>query len=504
MSASPRLLVSAGWVLSGEPAEGRIERDAAILIERGVIAEMGPSAMLMERYPDVPREGHRDLLALPGLVNAHGHGRGVTWLQQGHPDEPLEEWLLGFRLGQVPDPLLDARYAAERLLRSGVTTVILSHYLPANPGLAAAARATLDGLLGTGLRVVFAVGFMDRSAWDDPDFRACLPAPLESRLAARVGPPGQALWPNAAFDLFDQLRRETAADPSSRLVPALGPVAPQWCSDDLLREVSRLGAKTGAPLHMHALETVHQRRLALARSGRPQLALLAEMGLLSERASIAHALWLEPDDVAALRSTGATVVHNPSSNMRLGSGRLRLATLLDGGVHVALGTDCAGLRDDDDLVQELGLAVVAQRGPQRRWLNAAEALALATTGGARAAGLDGMTGALLPGYRADLVLIDLAALAAPAPVSWASPLDLLVGRATAGHVKTVLVDGEAVVRDGHTTRTDGEQTAARLAETLRRVQPSTADAELIAAIKPAVRTYAVRVEAAVAQKAALA
>jgi 5-methylthioadenosine/S-adenosylhomocysteine deaminase len=504
MSPASRLLVTAGWMLGGDPVEGHLERDAALLIAGGIIVETGPAAQLLERHADVPREGGSHLLALPGLVNAHHHGRGVTWLQQGHPDEPLETWLLGFRLAHVPDPEADARYAAERLLRSGVTTVILSHYLPAGPDLADAARAALHGLLDTGVRVVFAVGFMDRGTWNDPQFRACVPAHLESRLTERVGPAGQASWPAAAFDLFDALRREASGDSSSRLVPALGPVAPQWCSDDLLREVARCSQRTGAPLHMHAVETVHQRRLALARTGQPQLARLADLGVLSERASLAHAVWLEAEDVAAVRRAGATVVHNPSSNMRLGSGRLALANLLDGSVYVALGTDCAGIRDDDDLVQELGLAAIAQRGPETRWLNAAQAVALATTGGARAAGLHGVTGALRPGYRADVVLIDLAALAAPAPVDWASPLDLLVGRATAQHVRTVLVDGEVVVRDGQTTRTDGAQTAARLAEALRHVQPNPADAELIAAIKPVALTYAVRVQAAAEHRQVLA
>src|SRR5262249_8598759 len=152
VSTASRLVVTAGSVLTGPPIEARVERDTALLVDGGIIAEIGPSAELIERYPDLPREGGRHLLALPGLVNSHHHGRGVSWLQQGHPDAPLETWLLGFRLAQVPDRELDARYAAERLLRSGVTTVILSHYLPADQGLADAVRATLDGLLGTGLR----------------------------------------------------------------------------------------------------------------------------------------------------------------------------------------------------------------------------------------------------------------------------------------------------------------------------------------------------------------
>src|SRR5262245_38708584 len=180
MSPVSRLLITAGWMLVGDPVAGHLERDAALLVDGGIIMETGPATELLERYPNVAREGGRHLLALPGLVNSHHHGRGVTWLQQGHPDEPLETWLLGFRLAQVPDPEVDARYAAERLLRSGVTTVMLSHYLPADTHLADGARATLHGLLRTGVRVVFAVGFMDRSAWNDPDFRACVPTHLES------------------------------------------------------------------------------------------------------------------------------------------------------------------------------------------------------------------------------------------------------------------------------------------------------------------------------------
>jgi 5-methylthioadenosine/S-adenosylhomocysteine deaminase len=493
MSPSSRRLVTAGWILVGEPIDGHLARDAALLVVDDTISEIGPAAELLERYPGVPREGGRHMLALPGLVNAHHHGRGVSWLQQGHPDEPLETWLLGFRFAQVPDPELDARYAAERLLRSGVATVVISHYLPADERMAEAAHATLRGLLATGVRVVFAVGFMDQSAWNDPDFRSSVPAPLESPLAARVGPPGRTPWPAAAFDVFDDLLREAGRDRSSRLIPALGPVAPQWCSDDLLVEAARRSRDTGSPLHMHALETVHQRRMSRRRTGQPQLARLAELGVLSERASLAHALWMEPEDVDAVLSTGTTVVHNPSSNMRLGSGRLPLADLLEKGLHVALGTDCAGLRDDDDMLQEVGLAAMLQRVPETPWLNSPQALALATTGGARAAGLHGVTGALRPGYRADIVLLDVAALAAPAPPTWGNPLDLAVGRATSRHVRTVLIDGDVVVRDGETTRTDGVETLARLETTLRGVQRDPTDAELIAAIKPFVRTHMDRI-----------
>jgi 5-methylthioadenosine/S-adenosylhomocysteine deaminase len=342
---------------------------------------------------------------------------------------------------------------------------------------------------------------MDRSAWNDPEFRTALPGTLESALSARVGPPGLAAWPRAAFDVFDRLRRETASDTSRRLVPALGPVAPQWCSDDLLRGVSNRAKQTSAPLHMHALETRHQRHLALTRTGRTELARAADLGVLSECTSVAHALWLEQEDISALSSSGATVVYNPSSNMRLGSGHLALSSLLDYGVHVALGTDCAGLRDDDDLFQEIGLAAIAQRGPGKRWLKPAEALALASSAGASVVGLGGKIGALLPGYSADVVLIDVAAMAAPAPVNWPNALDLVLGRATARHVRTVLVVGEVVVRDGRTTRSDSDQTAARLAEALRHSQFNPADAAMIEALKPAVRRYMSRVEAAAEQRA---
>ena len=499
-----RLLIVAGCALIGDPAEGRLEPDTALLVDRGVIADIGPADVLTERYPDVPREGGRDLLALPGLVNAHHHGRGVTWLQQGHPDEPLEEWLLGFRLAQTVEPELDARYAAERLLRSGVTTVIISHYLPASAELGDAAHATLSGLRATGLRVVFAVGFMDRSAWNDPDFRAVLPPALESALSMRVGLPGRSAWPDAAFDLFEDLRRQVATDPHTRLVPALGPVGPQWCSDDLLRAVADRSEQTAAPLHMHALETRHQQHLAQVRNGRPELERVADLGVLSPRTSVAHALWLEPDDVAAVLGCGATLVHNPSSNMRLGSGRLDLTSLLDDGVHLALGTDCAGLRDDDDLLQEVGLAAIAQRRPGTRWLKPADVLALATKGGARAAGLAGQTGALVTGYRADVVLLDAAALAAPATVSWDRALDLVMGRATSRHVRTVLVDGEVVVREGQTTLSDSKQTAAHLAEAYRHIHPTRADADLIEEVKPSLRRHVAYVEAAAEQKRAFA
>jgi 5-methylthioadenosine/S-adenosylhomocysteine deaminase len=472
VSGEASLLVRGGWVLTGDPTRGTVLRDAAVLVENGQITRVGTYAELTSLGAGATVVGDERHLVLPGLVNAHHHARGATWLQRGHPDEPLEAWLLAFRFASPLDAELDARFAAERLLRAGITTVLVSFYAPPDAQLETGLRATLAGLTSTGIRVAFAVGVMDQSAWADPRFRESLPPDTEARLTERIGPAGRSPRPELALDLFRRLH----AEPPDRATILLGPVSPVWCSEDLLQAVARLSADTGAMMHTHARETRQQLQ--------PPLSRLAEIGFLSERVSLAHCVWLDDEDVHALATAGATVVHNPSSNLRLGSGIAPLRRLKEAGVTLALGTDSMGMRDDDDMLAEIGLAATLHR-PSGVWLDPAEVVRMATVGGARAAGLANSVGQIAPGFRADLTLVDLNALANPAGVE--APLDLLVARATARHVDIVIVDGTVVVAGGRATLTDQDETARKLGEALRHTEPDPLADALMAEVRPFVR-----------------
>lgn len=481
------LLARGRFLLSGDPSAEVLIADGAAYLADGRIVEVGGWPDLRRRHPRTAVVGDERHLVLPGLVNAHHHARGASWLQRGHADEAVETWLLSFRGAAAVDAELDARYAGVRLLRSGVTTVLVSSYAP-GPDAERQTRAAIAGLRSTGIRVALAVGLLDRSAWQDHELRASLPPTLAERLERLV--PAGAVDPAPQLALFTRLWDEAARDDGRGLTVLLGPVSPLWSSDELLSEVTRVAARTGALVHTHALETRAQAAAARRRHGRPLLAHLAAAGFLSPRVSLAHCVALADEDVDALASTGATVVHNPGSNLRLRSGVADVARLRRRGIPVALGTDSQGLRDDDDLLIELGLASVLARHDADGALDGASAVAMATVAGSRAAGLGDDAGAIRPGALADLTLLDLDALAGPVGVTApAGVLNLVVGRATAAHVDTVIVGGCVVLSAGRPTLVDAEENARLLREAFAGIADDPAWAGLVRDLAPHVEAW---------------
>jgi len=238
-----------------------------------------------------------------------------------------------------------------------------------------------------------------------------------------------------------------------RVSAAIGPSGPQRCSDDLLVAAADLAARRNLVLHMHVLETRVQRAMGLHLYGRPMLAHLHALGLLTPRANLVHAVWLEPGDIEIIAATGAAVIHNPVSNARLGSGICALPALLRAGVRVGLGTDSACCNDSVNMLETMKWAALLPRLSHNEadWPLPGRALSLATSGAADAIGLGACTGALHPGLAADIALLRLDS---PAFVPLHDPVRQLVQGETGAAVDTVLVDGRVVLRHGACTLLD--------------------------------------------------
>jgi len=165
-----------------------------------------------------------------------------------------------------------------------------------------------------------------------------------------------------------------------------------------------------------------------------------------------------------MAATGAAVSHNPSSNLRLRAGIAPLNAMLDAGMTVALGMDGNTINDDEDMFAEIRLALRLQRTPKLGTPAPTNTriLEMATAGGAKLMRQDNRLGRLAPGFAADLVLVDLKRITWPWVAPEVDPRDLIIMRARAGDVATVLVDGEVVLRNGQPTRVDLETVAAEL------------------------------------------
>ncbi|MBM4297611.1 MAG: amidohydrolase family protein [Deltaproteobacteria bacterium] len=207
-------------------------------------------------------------------------------------------------------------------------------------------------------------------------------------------------------------------------------------------------------IHTHLLETRLQAWGAHQVYGKSLCAHLAEIGFLSDRLSTAHGVWLDERQMALLAAAGASVVHNPASNLKLGSGIAPVAKLKAHGVNVALGTDGGDTSDAYSIFDQMRLAAYLSRVTQENpadWITAADALRMATVNGANAIPhWRGKLGRIAPGYRADLVLLK--------PSLRLQPLSDIVHQLVfcenGQSVDMVLVDGKIVVEHGRLAGVD--------------------------------------------------
>ncbi|HET6172697.1 MAG TPA: amidohydrolase family protein [Gaiellales bacterium] len=465
----------------------------AVLIDDGAVAAVGDRASLRHEHPGAQEIGGEGMLVLPGLINAHHHGMGISSVQLGFPDPvpaepglrdtPFESWMATMLALDAIDPYLGTLYKDVLLIESGVTSHLHMHFPsgagdgPSEEAYAHELRETVRAHRDSGQRVALAPHWSDRSrlAYDgDEAFIATLPSELQDR-ARRLAAARMPI--DAYLGAIGRLVRELRGDPL--LSAQLAIMAPQWASDELVEAVGAAAADLDAGIHLHSLESRLQRAWGDACAGGRELERLAAAGVLGERSALAHGVWLRDSDIDLLARTGTTVVHNASSNLRLAAGIAPLRRLVAAGVRVALGLDDMGLADDDDMFAEVRAAHVLQRvrgEPADPRLSPAEVFGLAWDGGARVVGAASAIGRLEPGRRGDVVVLDLRALSAPFAVSDTDIWELVVTRAKAAHVQSVIVDGRVLMLERRLQHVDRDaltqEVAAAAAAAVARRDPA--------------------------------
>jgi cytosine/adenosine deaminase-related metal-dependent hydrolase len=236
-------------------------------------------------------------------------------------------------------------------------------------------------------------------------------------------------------------------DPDASRI-ALGPTIPLHCSDDFTTGCRDLAREFGSGLHMHLAESKTQALSGIKRYGKTLTAHLAELDFLGPNFLGAHGIWLDDDDIARLADHGCAIAHNPGSNMRLGTGIARARALKDRGVAVGIGTDSSSCADNQNMFEAMRLASFASRisnADFNKWLRTEEVLTMATEGSARALGLEGRIGRIAPGYKADIVFLDLGHLNL---VPFNDPTNQLVHSETGAAVDSVMIGGRLVLDHG--------------------------------------------------------
>ncbi|HSI40567.1 MAG TPA: amidohydrolase family protein [Xanthobacteraceae bacterium] len=389
------------------------------------------------------------LLVTPGLIDGHHHSH-ENFLKGRFEGRPLE-LVMNFVRPLQPVPLtprhvyIRTLISAMQALKSGATTLVDD--MNVSPELNPAhVEAALQAYEDCGIRALLGITLFDR-----PFFRAMpyveeeFPPELLARLDAVKATPADEV-----LDFARRLARERHPA-EHRVGTILAPSAPQRCTDDFLRAVRRLADDFDLPAMIHVQETRLQAVTGRLFYGRSMFRHLESLGFLKPRTALIHAVWLTPDDIACIAASGASVQHNPTVNLKLGSGLMPMRALLDAGVNVSLGTDGCGLVETADMLRAVANTAYVQKlrdDDPARWIGAAEAWHAGTVGGAKALGMESQIGALEVGMKADLTGYSLDSIAMT-PLN--DPLRQLVYGETGAGLRLAMVDGRVVLRDGQLT-----------------------------------------------------
>ncbi len=439
-----RLLVRGGQVYDHH-SDVHKPKPADILIEDGEIAAVGPDL----NAADVEIIDARNCLVIPGLINAHYHSHDT--LCRGLFEElPLEMWLLyTLPLGanrSREEVRARTLVGALESVRCGITCV--QDMLGLVPLDDANTDVVIEAYKEIGLRVVFSP-----MVWDVPPVAMVrhkddLPRDVQEMLGATGRP---------IKDQNDYLEHQFRRHPArGNLHWALAPFAPQRCTPAMLEGCAELSHKHDLAVYTHVYETRGQRLIAqeqFQKYGSSLVCYLDAHGLLNSRLNIVHSVWIARSEMDRLAKADAGIVLNHLSNMKLKSGIAPVCDMRESGVRLGLGCDNCSGSDVQSVFQAMKMFCLlsAVSEPEPGQPLAHEVLRHATIGNARTAGLAGKLGEIKPGYKADLVLIDLNDVAY---LPYNSAARQLVYTEAGRGVSTVIVDGRPVMRDRKVTTID--------------------------------------------------
>ncbi|NSW82490.1 MAG: amidohydrolase [Syntrophothermus sp.] len=382
-----------------------------LVIEGQHIREVGSGKPSLVRENGQIIDG-KGKLVMPGFVNAHTHA--AMTLMRGYADDlPLMEWLQNkiepFECNLTgQDVYWGTMLGIAEMIKSGTTTFADMYIFMDD-----VARAVEE----TGIRAVLCRGM-------------------------------NGVGPNAEKALRESrdLASKWQGKADGRLKIMLGPHAPYTCPPPYLRRVMDLASELGLDIHTHLSETMAEVETIKKEYGKTPVAMFAEAGLFDHRVVAAHCVHLTDEDIETLAKNKVGVVHNPQSNMKLGSGIARVTELMAAGVTVALGTDGAASNNNLDMFEEARTAALLQKARKMdpRVITAYQALEMATVNGARVLGLDQEIGCIKPGMKADIILIDIDQPHFHPPHNLVAHLAY---SAQASDVDTVIIDGKVVMQN---------------------------------------------------------
>lgn len=458
MAGSKKLLVRGGQVYDHE---GDVHKPAIadILIENGDIVAVGANLATDGQHEVLDASGR---LVVPGLINAHYHSHDT--LCRGLFEElPLETWLLyTLPMGQKrskEEVRARTLVGAIESLHCGITTVQdMLGLVPLDDDYT---DVVISAYRESGIRVVFSP-----MVWDIPPIamvrhRDSLPADVQEMLGTTGRPVREQL---------DYLEHQFKRHPAGGTLHwAVAPFAPQRCTPKMLQGCAEIAHKHDLAIYTHVYETRGQVLIAreqFADHDGSLISYLENCGLLGPRLNIVHSVWISRREMDRMAAADAGIVLNHLSNMKLKSGIAPVCDLREAGVRLGLGCDNCSGSDVQSVFQAMKLFCLfaAVSEPEPGPALAHEVLRHATLGNARTAGLQGRLGAIRPGYKADLILIDLNDAAY---LPYNSAARQLVYTEAGRGVESVIVDGRVVMRDRKVKTLDEDALRREVADLMR-------------------------------------
>ena len=483
-------IVRAGILVAAHDQPAISEGAVAVSGER--IEAVGLYSELSKRYPHTKTIGGDRFLLIPGLINGHGHGRGLTDFQRGALDNTLESWLLDTRKYLPVSPYDDIALSAVRLLKSGVTTTMHNHILKDPTAYQSEFEEGLRAYSDAGIRAQFNPGVRNANPFiygDNKAFLEALPEKLRAILTAP--PPSGSLSGENFVEAVKDLHKRSDR-PMSKI--GFGPLAPQWCTDELLLQIRLAAEALQAPIHVHAVQSVFQKIYGLKFLGESLVRHMHDIGFLGRGVVIGHCVWPTEKDIGLLAKTGTGVTHHPSCNLRVRNGISPAYHMLQAGVRVGLGLDGKSINDDDDMIQEMKVCCLLHRIPSLELdsphMSARDVFKMTTENNAALLGYGRELGRLEPGRFADLALLDYQKMCHPFVDPSHDPISVLLYRGKGTHVDTVMVNGRIVVEGGKILTIDEEAIVTRLAEAASR--PRTEREQVLVQVMDELKNHVIR------------
>jgi len=421
-------IVRGAYVLPMD-AEFTVIRDGAVAVRDGKIEDVGEYGEIVSRYDSEEIIGGEGRVVIPGLVNTHTHA-AMVYFRGLADDLPLKEWLEK-HIWPAESKWLSPQFVSDaaelaclEMLKAGITTYNDMYFFED-----AAAISTRK----MGMRAVLGVGILDF-------------------------PSVSARTTSEYLKNAERFIRDWKDD--GLITPCVAPHSVYTCGPDTLNKAKGLAEKYDLLLHIHLSETEWEVGETMVRYRRRPVEHLEDIGFLDENVLAVHCVWLEDGEIELLAKRSVGVSHCMESNLKLASGFAPVVMMLMSGIKVTFGTDGAASNNDLNILSEMSTTAKVHKALSNNptVLDAKTALLMATRWGAEVLGLGNVTGNIVKGKAADLVIINIDK---PHLAPLYDIYSHIVYSLRASDVETVMVAGKIAVKDGRLMTGDESEILAK-------------------------------------------